>query len=543
VLEELQPGDPVQVGPYRLTGVLGTGGMGRVFLGWSPGGRPVAVKVIRPDLAAAPEFRSRFRREVTAARTVSGLYTALVIDADLDGPVPWLATAYVDGPSLKDAVAGYGPLPAKSLLALAAGLAEALAAVHAKGLVHRDLKPSNVLLASDGPRVIDFGISRAADTTTLTSTGQSIGSPGYLSPEQAVGGEVGPPSDIFSLGAVLAFAAIGDSPFGIGPLPALIYRVVHQAPALAGVPAEIRPLIERCLAKEPADRPTATDLLADLAEVQPGAQWLPERISAALAEFAVPALPPPGSGAAPAAPAYALTAASVPPPPGAPSPVTPPAGPPPASTPVAAPAFGAGGGRRSPLLRRSLLVPVASAVAAVAVVAAVLAVTLSGSGGSAAANGGTPTESVRPLAATHQPTTSAPATAAASTSGPLPSKPATPKPSSAAPKPTVTHTTVAVPCSFVVDGATNCGSTNPKVLLYVNFGNDTTGCTWERNISWGDGTSSNDVIVTGGPPGPKFAASHTFAAPGTYTIYFGGENTSGGCTIVTPTFVFVLQPS
>ena len=214
MLEELKLGEPVSVGPYRLAGVLGAGGMGRVFLGWSSGGRAVAVKVIRPELAADPEFRSRFRREVAAARAISGRYTAQLIDADTDGPLPWLATAYLDGPSLNEAVTRYGPLPAASVLALAAGLAEALAAVHAMGLVHRDLKPSNVLLASDGPRVIDFGIARAAENTALTSTGQFIGSPGYVSPEQALGRQAGPPSDIFSLGAVLAFAASGNGPFG-----------------------------------------------------------------------------------------------------------------------------------------------------------------------------------------------------------------------------------------------------------------------------------------------------------------------------------------
>ena len=287
MLEQLQPGDPARMGPYRLTGVLGAGGMGRVLLGWSAGGRPVAVKVIRPELASDPEFRARFRREVAAARTLGGLYTALVIDADTDGPVPWLATVYVDGPSLAEAVSSYGPLPTGSVLALAAGLAEALAAVHAMGLVHRDLKPSNVLLASDGPRVIDFGIARAADSTTLTSTGQSIGSPGFLSPEQAVGNEVGPPSDIFSLGALLAFAASGNGPFGVGLAPALIYRVVHEPPTLEGVPEQLRPLIGRCLAKEPGRRPTANDLLANLVDVHPGAQWLPPHITSALAKFAV----------------------------------------------------------------------------------------------------------------------------------------------------------------------------------------------------------------------------------------------------------------
>jgi len=274
---ELQPGDPRQIGPYRLRGRLGTGGMGRVYLGLSPGGRPVAVKVIRADLAQDPEFRARFRREITVARKVSGLYTAPVIDADVDGEVPWLATAYVDGPTLADAVREHGPLPVRAVLELAAGLAEGLNAIHAAGVVHRDLKPANVLLAEDGPRVIDFGISRAVEASALTHTGLVVGSPGFMSPEQAEGREAGPPSDIFSLGAVLAFAATGQGPFGTGSTPALVYRVVYSVPQLDEVPAEVRPLVERCLAKDPARRPTAADLLAGAA--YPATGWLPEPVT------------------------------------------------------------------------------------------------------------------------------------------------------------------------------------------------------------------------------------------------------------------------
>src|ERR1019366_4678226 len=211
---DLQPGDPRKVGPYWLVGRLGSGGMGRVFLARSPGGRQVAVKVVRAELAEQADFRIRFAREVAAARTVSGLFTAPVVDADLDGPVPWLATAYVAGPSLADAVTNHGPLPVTSVLALAAGLAEGLGAIHAAGIVHRDLKPSNVLLAEDGPRIIDFGISRAAQASMLTGTGLVVGSPGFMSPEQAEGGDIGLPSDVFSLGAVLTFAATGEGPFG-----------------------------------------------------------------------------------------------------------------------------------------------------------------------------------------------------------------------------------------------------------------------------------------------------------------------------------------
>src|ERR1017187_7871974 len=183
----LQPGDPREIGPYRTLGRLGSGGMGHVFLGMSAGGRPIAVKVIREELADDPQFRTRFRREVAAARKVSGLFTAFVVDADLNGPMPWLATAYVAGPSLLEAVQDHGPLDAHTLLALAAGLAESLSAIHAAGVVHRDLKPSNVMLAEDGPRAIDFGISRAVESTALTQTGLVIGSPGFMSPEQAMG--------------------------------------------------------------------------------------------------------------------------------------------------------------------------------------------------------------------------------------------------------------------------------------------------------------------------------------------------------------------
>ena len=329
-MHDLAPGDPEQIGPYRLRGRLGAGGMGRVYLGLSPGGRSVAVKVIRADLAQDAEFRARFRREVAVARTVSGLFTAPVIDADVDGPVPWLATAYVPGPSLADAVSQHGPLPAASVLALARGLAEALSAIHAAGVVHRDLKPANVLLAEDGPRVIDFGISRGVEASALTHTGLVVGSPGFMSPEQAEGREVGPPSDIFSLGAVLAFAATGHGPFGSGSTPALVYRVVHSGPQLDLMPAEVRSLAERCLAKDPALRPTAADLLA--AAAYPAAGWLPEPVTRAQA--AVP---------------LTMTTAT---PPGVPAPVPPVPVPPVPVPPVPVPLATAAPGRAPRQVRR-----------------------------------------------------------------------------------------------------------------------------------------------------------------------------------------------
>jgi serine/threonine protein kinase len=279
----LQPEDPREIGPYRLLGQLGMGGMGQVFLGMSAGGRPIAVKVIRAELASDPDFRARFEREVAAAQRVSGLFTALVVDADLSGPTPWLATAYVAGPSLTETVRGHGPLPVHSLWALAAGLAEGLSAIHAAGVVHRDLKPSNVLLAEDGPRIIDFGISGAAEASAATGANVMIGSPAYMSPEQVLSRHVGPAGDMFSLGSVLTFAATGQAPFGHGSSAALMYRLVNNPPKIDGVPGDLRPLVGLCLAKDPGDRPSADQLLAELGAIQPAPGWLAESIMSSFA--------------------------------------------------------------------------------------------------------------------------------------------------------------------------------------------------------------------------------------------------------------------
>ncbi|MFF3227397.1 protein kinase [Nocardia suismassiliense] len=269
--------DPTRIGDYRLLGVLGAGGMGRVYLGRNAGGRTVAVKVIRPDLVGDNEFRVRFRREVTAARRVGGRFTAQVLDADVDANPPWLATGYVAGFSLTEAVEEYGSFTESSVLVLAHGLAEALVAVHAAGLVHRDLKPSNVLLALDGPKVIDFGIARAIEDSQLTTTGKVIGSPGFMCPEQVTGSPVGPASDVFALGGVLVFAATGHGPFGVGEMVQMLWRVVYEEPELDGVPDRLRPLIRACLTKDPAARPTPERIIADLQALGiPGrGGWLP----------------------------------------------------------------------------------------------------------------------------------------------------------------------------------------------------------------------------------------------------------------------------
>ncbi|WP_395575347.1 serine/threonine-protein kinase [Streptomyces sp. BK79] len=269
-MRPLDVDEPTVVGPYRLLGRLGSGGMGRVYLGRSAGGRTVAVKIVHPHFALDEEFRARFRREVDAARRVGGAWTAPVLDADPEARVPWVATAYAAGPSLTAAVTDGGPLPAHSVRALGAGLGEALAAVHDLGLVHRDVKPSNVLLTLDGPLLIDFGIARATDgTASLTSTGVSVGSPGYMSPEQILGKGVTGAADVFSLGAVLAYAATGEPPFPGDSSAALLYKVVHEEPRLdaldGALGGELRDLVAACLAKDPAARPSPGEVARRLA--------------------------------------------------------------------------------------------------------------------------------------------------------------------------------------------------------------------------------------------------------------------------------------
>ncbi|NEA58536.1 serine/threonine-protein kinase [Streptomyces sp. SID13666] len=266
-------GSAPHIGPYRVIRELGAGGMGRVYLAASRSGRAVAVKVVRPELTSDPGFRRRFTAEVDAARAVGGAFTAPVVDADPEGPQPWLATEYIPGPSLSEAIQAHGPMPEATLRVLGAGLAEALAAIHRVGLIHRDLKPSNILLARDGPRVIDFGISRAVDGTVLTADGQIIGSPGYMSPEQSTGAELTPASDVFSLGSVLAFAGTGAPPFGTGAAHALLYRTSHEEPRLEGVPYALLGILTACLDKDPARRPAVGQLQVWLRTVTT-AGWL-----------------------------------------------------------------------------------------------------------------------------------------------------------------------------------------------------------------------------------------------------------------------------
>ncbi|MFE6051436.1 serine/threonine-protein kinase [Kitasatospora sp. NPDC056446] len=304
VFQELTADDPREVGGHLLYARLGAGGMGRVYLSYTPGGRPVALKVVRPELAGDPEFRARFAQEVASARRIHGLFTAQVVDAGVDDATPWLATTYVPGPSLQQVVQRFGPLPERTVLLLMAGIAEALQAIHASGVVHRDLKPGNVLIAPDGPRVIDFGIARAADAAALTGTGLRIGSPAYMAPEQAVGRPATPATDVYALGALAVHVAGGAPPFGDGPDPAALYRTVHEEPDLGRVPESLRELLLGCLAKQPEHRPTTAELIAAArnhpavgGHLRFGEDWLPHPLTSQITRHAeLPQVPAEAAG-------------------------------------------------------------------------------------------------------------------------------------------------------------------------------------------------------------------------------------------------------
>ncbi|MFD3747062.1 serine/threonine-protein kinase [Nocardia sp. NPDC058633] len=284
VIEPLATNEPPIIGRYRTLGVLGAGGMGRVLLGSGPDGRFVAIKQIHPHLLDDSDFRARFAREVSISTRVSGAFTAAVVDFDI-GENPWLASAFIAGVPLDRAVRDLGPLPVAALRMLASGLASALHSIHGAGLVHRDLKPANVILAADGPRVIDFGIAHAGESSAqLTETGAVVGSPAYMSPEQAMSGPVTAAGDVFSLGSLLVMAATGQSPFAATSAPYTLFNIVHSEPQLDAVPPELRELIGACLRKDPAARPTAAQILDYLGVLPVQAQPWPASIHAEIAE-------------------------------------------------------------------------------------------------------------------------------------------------------------------------------------------------------------------------------------------------------------------
>ena len=441
-MEPLTADDPRQVSVYRLQARLGAGGMGRVYLAASPGGRAVALKVVHPELARDPEFMSRFRREVAAAESVGGAYTAPVIGAGPDDSPPWLATAYVAGPSLAQLVARAGPLPEAAVWRLAGGLVEALQAIHARGLVHRDLKPANILIAADGPRVIDFGISRALHGMAITTARTTMGTPAYMSPEQAAGAGVGPASDVFSLGSVLAFAATGTAPFEGGDTLSVIYRIVHAQPDLSGLPPALGRLVAWCTAKDPAARPTLSSLLAAAGEGSasftasaPGEFW-PGPVAAALAAQAAPVPPVP------------------PAPPGQPAP--------------------AGPRRRT---HRWLVVAGASllAAAAGATIAVELAPSSSGSGAARASNQATVSQ--------HAPASRPPSAPAAPSSASQAASSAAPPPASSSASPSSSPIAVTV-CTYPADGCNQADAAQYMEVQPQQITDSGDGSGYVNDITW-----------------------------------------------------------
>ena len=412
----LRQTDPSQVGRYRLIARLGAGGMGVVYLGVDPNGQQVAVKVLRPEMADDPEFRVRFGREITMLTRVQGVCTVRVIEADTQAPKPFLVTEYADGPSLSEYIDARGPLDAGMLYGLATGLAEALAAIHAAGIVHRDLKPSNVLLTAGGPKVIDFGIAQALDTTSLTKTGITVGSAGFMAPEQIIG-KAGTAADIFTWAVTVAYAASGQSPFGTGAPDVILYRIMHTAPDITAVPPGLRPLVEAALAKDPQARPTAPQLLSQL--TQPTA-----------------AQPSVGYGN----PTQAILAQTWHPS------ATRPAGPPSGPT-VPLPGIAPSPGPPSPR-RRKILLPVVLSLAFL-LAAGGTALGLALAGPSTGTHGGTATSTpptrlaqITP-ATTYSSTTAPPTSPAASTTSPATTSPATTTPATTSPASTPATTSPA----------------------------------------------------------------------------------------------------
>ncbi|MER7466645.1 serine/threonine-protein kinase [Streptomyces sp. NPDC097981] len=400
-MESLRPGDLPEIGGYRLLARLGAGGMGEVFLARTPSGRPLALKTVHRELSLEPDFAERFAREIRTNDRVRSAWTVSVVDFSPPGVLPqWLATEYIAAPSLGDWVGRYGPLPEPALSSLARELSAALVAVRGAGVVHRDIKPANVLLGPQRPFLIDFGIARAVRDPRHTQTGAVMGTPGFLAPEQATGAVAAAPADVFSLAAVLVYAATGRSPFLARgeelSLPALLYRIVHDDPLLDGVPEILLPLVRECLAKDPGRRPTAEEVRARLGAggeedwsgaVPPALVTEVARREARLRELLTASPPhagaPAGSGTAP------------PRPPGLPSPS-------PSPSPAAA-------GRRGGWSSRRPLVIGAAAGAAVLAVLVTLAVRLSG-GGDGGGSAASPASSSRASA----PSSSAPPSAAAS---------------------------------------------------------------------------------------------------------------------------------
>ncbi|MEU9188394.1 protein kinase [Streptomyces sp. NPDC048484] len=375
------------MGRYRLLGRLGSGGMGSVYLGRTPGGRPAAIKVINAHLQYDPAALQRFRREVETLGTIRNAFTAALIDAEVDAPPFWMATEYVPGPTLADAVATAGPFPADLGRAVLAALAEGLADVHVHGVLHRDLKPQNVILSATGPQLIDFGIARSDEMSNITQVGTAIGTPGFIAPESLTRGETGPPSDVFALAVTLAYCLTGRAPYGQGSLATVSYRTVHEEMDLAGVPAEMAELIALCAHKDPAQRPEPqriVELCASETDIVRHPAYQRIIAMAPASDTAAATAPPvPLAPWGPAAPTEINATVSAAPaaPPGAPAPAPATVGqtrvlPPPTQ---AEPAVTSAGGTGSARLRRKPLIAVGAVVAVAVVAAVVIALQSSGS--------------------------------------------------------------------------------------------------------------------------------------------------------------------
>ncbi len=496
----LRETDPAQVGRYRLVARLGAGGMGVVYLGETPDGRQVAVKVLRPELADNPEFRVRFGREVSTLTRVQGVCTVRVIEADTEAPKPFLVTEFADGPSLSEYVDAHGPLDPAMLYGLATGLAEALAAIHAAGIVHRDLKPSNVLLTAAGPEVIDFGIAQALDATSLTKTGITVGSAGFMAPEQIMG-RPGTAADIFTWAVTVAYAASGQSPFGGGPSDAILYRIMHDAPDISAVPPGLRPLVEAALAKDPAARPAAPQLLAqlthDAARYDNPTQTVLAQTWHPTAPGPVPGPTGPRSGAplpvtspparSMSAPAYATPA------PGLPGPG--PTGPPPPRS----------------SRRRALLAIVLALAFVLAAGGTALGLALAGgSGGTPGTSGTTSAPQTRPAQIT--PATSATSygttgsSSAPATSAPASSTPASSTPASSTPASTPASTSAGSPAALPALTAGSYTGTKPAEIAYsgdaTNVVTKITWTSWSATGATGTGTSGIESCVPNCAQGP-----------------------------------------
>ena len=521
-MEPLTADDPQQVSVFRLRARLGAGGMGRVYLGSSPGGRAVAVKVVHPELARDPEFMARFRREVEAASSVGGVYTAPVVGAGPEDSPPWLATVYVPGPSLAELVRGAGPLPEAAVWRLAGGLTEALQAIHARGLVHRDLKPGNILIAVDGPRVIDFGISRAMHGTALTGTRTTMGTPAYMSPEQAGGGQISPASDVFALGSVLAFAATGTAPFEGGEPLSVIYRIVHGEPDLRRVPPAFRRLVAGCLAKDPAARPSLGDLLdavtAGAAAFPPDApgQYWPDPVAATVAAQAASGqFTPVAPATASTPPAVRLGGTTAPPA----HPQTPtPAGQPWPREPPGRPRSPEPG--RRPARTRWAVLGGAAVAAAVGgtVLALVLAPGSTGPAGQTGLGASSPATSAAPPTAT---ATAVTATSAAASASTAPSSPAASPAVSTPPASTAPALIAVTVCTYPADGCTVPGASQYMEVRPQQITDSGDGSGYVKNLVWSD-WGSPEAHATGvqevNDCNPNCASGTYSGSPATVTL-------------------------